>query len=81
MTLPSFHDLKHPDVVLGNFSVLEFNDNNLAVLPRDLEWLAVFKDLEAVVFVNDGQVGSHVMSPFRETSLPTTQDDVGPSGM
>jgi hypothetical protein len=63
MTLPSFHDLVDPDVVLGNFSVLEFNDNNLAVLPGDLERFAVFKDLESVVFVDDGQGWSHVVSP------------------
>ena len=63
MTLPAFHDLKHPDVFLSNESVLEFNDNNLAVLSLDLKRFAVLKDLESVVFVNDGQGGSHVMSP------------------
>ena len=59
MTLPPFHDLVDPDVVLGNFSVLKFNDDNLAVLSGDLKWFAVFKDLESVVFVDDGQGGSH----------------------
>ncbi len=59
MTLPALHDLVDPDVVLGNFLVLEFDDNNLAVLPGDLKRFAVFKDLESVVFVDDGQGGSH----------------------
>jgi hypothetical protein len=55
--------LVDPDVVFGNPLVLKFHDNNFAVVPGDLDWLSVFKDLEAVVFVNDGQGGAHVMSP------------------
>jgi len=71
MTLPALHDLEDPDVFLGNESVLEFHDNNLAVLSLDLKRFAVLKDLESVVFVNDGQGGSHVMSPVE--SDPSTR--------
>ncbi len=59
MTLPALHDLVDPDVVLGNFSVLKFHENNLAVLSLDLKRFAVLKDFESVVFVDDGQGGSH----------------------
>jgi len=62
-TLPALHDLVDPDVFLSNESVLELHDDNLAVLSLDLKRFAVFKDSESVVFVNDGQGWSHVVSP------------------